>query len=218
MSGRPIVIAHHIIWTCYGTWLPNDPRGSTSKTIRVNAIAELGELHFGRKRVQPLGRDIRRFYETARQVLKHPVLTLDEAARSVVAGAIETVIRESKLTCWALVVMRDHVHILIRKHRLMFEEMMEQMKAASAAALRWSGLFPADHPVWTAHGGWSVFLDHPDDVRRTIPYIERNPDPYCLPRQFYPFVQFYDGWPLHPGHRPNSPYAKALRAAGRYPG
>src|SRR5690242_10771826 len=136
MSGRPIVIAHHIIWTCYGTWLPNDPRGSTSKTIRVDSIAELGELHYGRKLVQPLGRDIRQFYEAARQVLKHPILTLDEAARSVVAGAIETVVRISKLTCWACVVMPDHVHILIRKHRLTFEEMMEQLKDTSATALR----------------------------------------------------------------------------------
>jgi hypothetical protein len=27
---KPIVIAHHIMWTLYGWWLPNDPRGSTS--------------------------------------------------------------------------------------------------------------------------------------------------------------------------------------------
>jgi REP element-mobilizing transposase RayT len=213
MNRRPLVIAHHIIWTCYGTWLPNDPRGPTSKSIRVDAIAELGELHHGRKRVQPLGRDIRAFYSAARQVLKHPVLTLDERSRSFVAGAIELVVRQAKLTCWACVVMPYHVHILIRKHRLTFEEMMEQLKDASAAALRTAGQFPGDHPVWTSHGGWSVFLDHPDEVRRTITYIERNP--YRLPRQIYPFVQAYDSWPLHPGYSPNSPYAQALRAAGR---
>ena len=28
MSDHPIVIAHHLIWTAYGWWLPNDPRGS----------------------------------------------------------------------------------------------------------------------------------------------------------------------------------------------
>jgi hypothetical protein len=94
--------------------------------------------------------------------------------------------------------------------------MMEQMKDASAGAVRAAGQFPTDHPVWTAHGGWSVFLDHPNEVSRTIAYIERNPDSYGLPRQSYSFVQPYDGWPLHPGHSPNSPYAMALRAAGRY--
>jgi REP element-mobilizing transposase RayT len=217
MTRRLMIIAHHIIWTCYGTWLPNDPRGSTSKTIRTDAIAELGERHHGRKRVQPLGRDIRAFYEAARSVLRHPLLTLDEAARQVVAQAIGEVIAAAKLTCWACVVMPDHVHILIRKHRLTFEEMMEEFKGASASALRAAGLFPMDHPVWTAHGGWSVFLDHPTDAHRTVGYIERNPDSYHLPRQSYPFVLPYDNWPIHPGHNPNSPYARIMKENGVYP-
>jgi REP element-mobilizing transposase RayT len=217
MAQNPIVIAHHIIWTCYGTWLPNDPRGSTSKVIRSDTIAELGNLHFGRKRVQPLGRDIRAFYDVARQVLHHPVLPLDEAGRAIAAQSFAKVVEDQKLTCWACAIMPDHVHILIRKHRLKFEEMMECLKNESVAALRTAGLFAADHPVWTAHGGWSVFLDHPDDVRRTIGYIERNPDSYHLPRQTHPFVIAYDNWPLHPGHSPHSPYVKALKAVGRYP-
>ncbi len=217
MPTNPIVIAHHIIWTCYGTWLPNDPRGSTSKTIRSDAIAELGELHFGRKRVQPLGRDIRAFYESARIVLRHPILPLNEQARIAVGESFAKVIGDNKLTCWACAIMPDHVHILIRKHRLTFEEMLESLKDDSAASLRTAGLAPSDHPIWTAHGGWSVFQDHPDDVRRTIGYIERNPDSYRLPRQVYPFVVPYDNWPLHPGHSPNSPYVKALKAVGRYP-
>ena len=52
---HPLVIAYHLIWTAYGYWLPNDPRGSGSRTIRNDIIAELGELHHGRKRVQPAG-------------------------------------------------------------------------------------------------------------------------------------------------------------------
>jgi hypothetical protein len=51
MSNHPIIIAHHLMWTLYGWWLPNDPRGSTSRMIRNNLIAELGELHFGRKSI-----------------------------------------------------------------------------------------------------------------------------------------------------------------------
>ena len=42
---QPLVIAYHLIWTAYGWWLPNDPRGSGSKTIDSDIIAELGELH-----------------------------------------------------------------------------------------------------------------------------------------------------------------------------
>jgi hypothetical protein len=62
-----------------------------------------------------------------------------------------------------------------------------------------------------------VFLDHPDEVRRTIGYVERNPIKIGLPAQRWGFVRAYDDWPLHPGHSPNSPYAKRLRELGRYP-
>ncbi len=24
---NPIVVAYHLVWTAYGMWLPNDPRG-----------------------------------------------------------------------------------------------------------------------------------------------------------------------------------------------
>lgn len=53
MYRNPIVIGYHLMWTLYGWWLPNDPRGSTSRQIRRDLIAELGELHFGRKKIQP---------------------------------------------------------------------------------------------------------------------------------------------------------------------
>ena len=63
--GQPLVIAYHLIWTAYGQWLPNDPRGSGSDQITSNLIAELGALHLGRKQVQPCGQVIRDFYDKA---------------------------------------------------------------------------------------------------------------------------------------------------------
>jgi REP element-mobilizing transposase RayT len=216
MFRQPLVIAYHLIWTAYGWWLPNDPRGSGSRTIRSDILAQLGELHFGRKKVQPAGRVIREFYAKAATLLRHALVTFDDTARQVVATAFAEVVAREKFTCWACVIMPDHVHSLIRKHRLQAEAMIERLKAESAARLRTLAPRAGDHPVWGG-GGWKVFLDHPDEARRTATYVERNPDPYGLPRQSYPFVQPYDGWPLHPGHSPTSPYAKALKAAGRYP-
>lgn len=214
---NPIVIAYHLMWTAYGWWLPNDPRGSTSREIRRDIIAELGELHFGRKKVQPAGRIIREFYRRAAQVLQHPLLTFDEAAFRVIAEAFAEVVARDAYTCYACAIMPDHVHILIRKHKFDAEEIMEALREASRERLIAAGLRGDDHPVWAAGSGWKVFLDHPDDVRRTVGYIERNPGPLGLPRQAWPFVKAYDGWPLHPGHSPNSPYARRLRAVGRYP-
>ncbi len=215
----PIVIAYHIIWTAYGWWLPNDPRGSASKTIGSDVIAALGELHFGRKRIQPASRDVRAFYEQAAKVLRHPLLEIREwgGAVEIVASAFARVIAEYKYTSYACAIMPDHVHILIRKHKHSAEEMIESLQNAARWALIEARLWPSDHPVWTAGGGWKVFLDHPDEVERTIPYIENNPIRIGLPRQCWPFVKPYDRWPLHEGHSPNSPYVRALRAVGRYP-
>ena len=69
MIRQPLVIAYHLIWTAYGWWLPNDPRGGGSRTIRNDVLAQLGELHFGRKKVQPAGRVIRDFYAKAATLL-----------------------------------------------------------------------------------------------------------------------------------------------------
>jgi hypothetical protein len=82
---QPLVIAYHLIWAAYGWWLPNDPRGSGSREVRSDIIAQLGELHYGRKRIQPAGRVVQMFYAEAARVLKHPLLTFDERSQPLAA-------------------------------------------------------------------------------------------------------------------------------------
>ncbi|HSQ54287.1 MAG TPA: transposase, partial [Gemmata sp.] len=174
-------------------------------------------VHKGRKPVQPSGRVVRTFYERASELLQHPLLTFDEPARAVIAEAFGEAMRRERYTCYACAVMPDHVHILIRKHKHQVEEMAENLIATSRAKLIKTGHRDPDHPTWVGGTPWSMYLDHPDEVRRTITYIERNPIKIGLPAQRWDFVRPYDNWPLHPGHSPNSPYAKRLRELGRYP-
>jgi REP element-mobilizing transposase RayT len=211
------VIAYHLVWTAYGWWLPNDPRGSGSHAIRSDVLADLGVLHHGRKRIQPSGSFVRDFQERAEDLLKHPRLSFDDEAVQQLAAAFAQVIADERYTCYAGVIMPDHVHLLIRKHKHQAEEMIENLQYHSRQQLIESGLCAPTHPVWSKGGGWKVFLEHPDEIRRTIGYIEKNPLPLGQSRQVWPFVMRYDGWPLHPGHSPNSPYVKAIKAAGRYP-
>lgn len=213
---NPIVIAHHLIWTAYGWWLPNDPRGSSSHQIACDVIAALGRLHHGRKRLQPESLVIRDFYEQAEPVLKHDLLIFNSDERCQIAESFDDLISERQYTCYACAIMPDHVHILIRKHRDQAEEMIEHLQNRSRGFLRGAGMREMNHPIWGGPG-WKVFLDHPDEIRRTIRYIQDNPEGMRLPPQRWDFVKPYDGWPLHPGHSPNSAYAKRLRAAGRYP-
>lgn len=216
MAVRPIVIAYHLIWTGYGWWLPNDPRGSQSQTIRCDLIAELGELHRGRKKVQPASRDLRNFYAQAARQLKHPLLQFSSKETQCVVDAFAETIHDERYTCYACAILPEHVHLLIRKHKHSAEQMIERLQESSRLRLSGEGLRSSDHPVW-ARGGWKVFLDHPDEIRRTIRYVNKNPANARLTDQIWPFVQLYDGWPLHEGHSTNSPYVRRLKAAGRYP-
>ncbi len=160
-------------------------------------------------RSQPAGRVVRQFRERAEEVLRFPIQRLSADDVNAVAGAFAEVIREHPYTCYACAIMPDHVHLLIRKHKKQAEEMIEDFQAASRLRLRTCGNRAVDHPLWGGPG-WKVFLDHPDDIRRTITYIEQNPVKWRLPQQRWDFVTRYDGWPLHPGHSPSSPYARRL--------
>src|SRR4051812_29208576 len=181
-----------------------------SLVIRNDVIGELGKLHYGRKKLQPASRDIRGFYTTAKTKLQHPLLTFGTPEIQCIGAAFARVIKEFCYTCYACVIMPDHIHILIRKHRDAAEMMIANLQRESHLLLRERGLRDMDHPVWGGPG-WKVFLDHPDEIRRTIPYIEDNTKPWHLPKQTWPFVTEYDGWPLHPGHNPNSSYARRQR-------
>lgn len=158
-----MVAGYHLIWTAYGWWLPNDPRGSSSHEIRVERIAGLGELHHGRKMVQPLPAAIRSFYERARPVLKNELRVFTETEILLIAASIAGVLRLSQYTCYACAVMPDHVHCLIRKHRDKAEQMIEALQAASRQTLIDVGLRSPEHPVWGGPG-WKVFLNTRADM------------------------------------------------------
>lgn len=153
---RLLVIAYHLIWTIYGTWLPNDPRGSASKTVESDLLAELGDLHYGRKKIQPPSREIREFYAKATPRLAHPVVHLSNDTIHSAACGLAAAINKHRYTCYACAIMPDHVHLVIRKHKHQAEEMLGNLKVLSRKRLVANGYFGPEHPVWTAGGLESV--------------------------------------------------------------
>lgn len=190
------VIAHHLIWANYGTWLPNDPRGSGSRTVYTPVLAELGELHFGRKKLQPARSAVRKFYGAAEPRLQFPVLHFDARQRKAIAAAFAETIRGHRYTCYACAIMPDHVHLVIRKHKHRAEDMIRRFQADSRALLIRRRAVPTDHPVWTKDGR-RVFLGSPQEVWQRIRYVENNPAKERLAPQRWPFVTPYDNWPFH---------------------
>lgn len=133
---NPLVIAYHLVFTGYGWWLPNDPRGSLSKSIRNDVIADLGELHYGRKSVQPASRVIGGFYERAQDVLKHELSEFSPREIAEIAASFATCVESRPYTVYACAIMPDHVHLLIRKHRDRAEDMIDRLQEVSRLRLR----------------------------------------------------------------------------------
>jgi hypothetical protein len=148
-----MIVGYHLIWTAYGWWLTNDPRGSSSHEIRVEKIGDLGDLHYGRKQIQPSSKELREFYDEARGVLKHPLLTFDNSAVEQIAVSFASVIVEHRYTCYACAIMPDHVHMLIRRHRNHGEQMSERLQIASRNQLIETGFRESNHPVWGGKAG-----------------------------------------------------------------
>lgn len=89
IEGLPVtVIAHHLIWTNYGTWLANDPRGSGSASVYTPDLVDLGVVHYGRKKIQPRRSELRAFYSEAEKLLSFPVIRFDEQQRNTLASRL----------------------------------------------------------------------------------------------------------------------------------
>ena len=195
-----MVIAYDLVWTGYGWWLPNDPRGSGSRGVAHEGLRHLGEAHLGRREIQPPGSVVHEFYNRAEPELQHPLLRFDAVQIEIVGDAFSAAIRKFGYTCYACAILPDHVHILIRKHRDKAEAMIDNLQAKSALAFYDRGSIDVNHPVWT-NGGWKGFLNSPERIRTTIQYIDRNPPKEHIPSQNWPFVTEYNNWPFHKKNR-----------------
>jgi REP element-mobilizing transposase RayT len=193
-----MVAGYHLIWTVYGWWLPTDPRGSSSHEIRVEQLKDLGELHHGRKAVQPSWAELRRFYAQAEDLLKHPLLTFSDDDIALLGDTFGQVIRTNGYTCYECAIMPEHVHMLIRRHRDKAEQMIENLQEESRGQIIRAGRRAPTHPVWGGPG-WKVFLNTRRDFERVVRYIRDNPVKAGRAQQHWDFVTEYDGW--MPGYR-----------------
>jgi hypothetical protein len=191
-----MVIAHHLVMNGYGTWLSNDLRGSGSTEVRKLELRDLGPIHFGRKLIQPTRSELKAFHREAEPLLDFDVAWFDAAARDCISDAARRVISDHGYICYAWSNCSNHSHGMIRAHRDPGHLMWQHFADATRDALRESGLFSSDHPVWSDRP-YVVFKHDVRAVETGIEYIIENPTKEGLPVQKYDFVTPYDGWPLH---------------------
>ena len=176
-----MIIAYHAVFTTYGTWLPNDPRGSYSRAIYNEELAAPGPIRYGLQTPAPDRITMRRFRVAAIPRLSPPPCYFSSTSRPVVAGAFARVVTRLSLNVPACSIMNEHVHFLVWRSKYSIEYIVNQLKGAATAALQLLAT------PWT-RGRWKVFINDETALRAAAQYVEANPAAARLRPQRWDFV------------------------------
>ncbi len=148
-------VAFLLTWTCYGTWLHGDERGSVDADHNAPGSAFLPPD------------DTRLLHEV--RTASHRLVKLAPAAREIVEATIKTHCEIRSWTLQAANVRTNHVHVVV-SCPVHPKEAMIQLKAWSTRKLRQAGLMEENAPVWT-EGGSRPWLWNEESLRRAIDYV-----------------------------------------------
>ncbi|WP_390884383.1 transposase [Humisphaera borealis] len=196
-----MVLASHVILSCYGFWLPNEERGSWSDFVRN---WELFYRYGGATKVdtyrsvadKPYDRERRR---ESRKSLTYPPVEFSGVQAREVGLAFADKAQRANYSIHACAIMRNHVHLVIGRHRYDFLQIANLLKGAATTRLTQRNLHPLQQcrtprgtiPSPWAHRCWVVFLDSEVDVRRAVKYVEDNPEKEGKKRQVWSCVVPY---------------------------
>jgi len=176
-----MIIAYHAIFTTYGTWLPNDPRGSYSKEIYNSQLEALAGIKYGRQNPQPPQKLLMKFWIAATPCLDRPPFFIDDNSRPVIAVAFGEVVRRLGIEIPASAIMNDHVHILVLRSKHRIEYIVNQLKGAATWALK------LKQTPWS-RGCWKVFITDTESLLAAARYIQANPASADLSTQSWDFI------------------------------
>jgi REP-associated tyrosine transposase len=193
-----MLIAYHVIMSAYGFWLPNDPRGSWSDTIRKLLCFGPATKVRNNEFVAHVPHN-RRLREAAKEVLDYPPVSFTDEQIGVIGKGFAQFVEKSGVTFWAVSILDDHVHAIYMRHRYKSEMVNNLLKGELTKSLvEWdvhpfrshvrSGERPP--PCW-GRKWWTVYIDNLDHLQQAIPYVEDNPLKDGRPRQKWDFVVPY---------------------------
>lgn len=161
MSLSHDVLGYFVTFTCYGTWLHGDERGSKFRRGRDNVI----DLEANQARRQ---------YSAQR--LRHAPITLDRPMRATVDAAVREACSFKRWRLAALNVRTNHVHLVVSADRHA-DVVMRTVKARATFRLRENRLVEVGRPVWTEHGS-TIWLWTEEQVRAACTYVleQQGPD------------------------------------------
>jgi REP element-mobilizing transposase RayT len=158
-------LAYFITFTCYGTWLPGDQRGSV----------DLEHNQYGSEYLP--GDETK--HDQARALQQGPGFRLSEEDRGLVLKAIEEVCSYRGWLLLAAHVRSNHVHVVVHGSATP-EKIMNDFKAYATRALNRLHPDQKHSTRWTRHGS-TRHLWTDDEVESRIQYaVESQGEPMAV--------------------------------------
>jgi REP element-mobilizing transposase RayT len=191
-----MIVGYHLIFSTYGFWLPNDPRGSWSDFVGSWELFRYGPAT---KTTEARSLAYREHDRTlrikAKSALKYPPVNFTGIQARAVARGFAEYIQKANFPVWACAILPDHVHLVVGRPHISVEQLVIQLKGASTKQLEREGLHPMAPwkdsdgcvPKCWVRGQWKVYLD-PPDVPRAIRYVQDNPLKEGKKKQDWTFV------------------------------
>jgi REP element-mobilizing transposase RayT len=200
-AGEIVVLAYHSIFTAYGFWLPNDPRGSWSDFVWAWELRRFGSATKTRTRrsVAAAAHDHATRLE-AKEHLKYPPVIFNGRQALTIGNAFAETITKNGYVVYACSILPEHIHMVIRRHAYNIEQVVRVLKQSATEALIRANQHPLTQyavenqtpPTPWARKGWNVFLDSESHIRRAIRYVELNPGKDGKRTQKWRFVTSYN--------------------------
>ena len=198
-----MVRGYHVIFSTYGFWLPNDPRGSRSDTVRAPTIRRYGPAtkEETRRSLAHGAHDpaVRRI---AKRSLKYAPVVFDGRQARAVGRGFARATEIGGYAIHACSILLEHVHLVIARHTLPIERIIGHLKKEATIRLLTEGIHPLeafrarDRPPpspWSQKKGWVVYLNTNAEIRQRIEYVEENPLKEGKKRQEWRFVTPFGG-------------------------
>lgn len=178
-----MIVGYHVIFSTYGFWLPNDPRGSWSDFVGSWDLFRYGPATKTTETRSLAHRDHdRALRKAAKSALKYPPVNFTGLQARAVARGFAVYVEKAKIPVWACAILPDHVHLVVGRSAIPVERLVIQLKGNATGQLLREGIHPMARygvgdgrtPKCWVRGQWKVFLDSPD-VPRAIRYVQSNP-------------------------------------------
>src|SRR5688500_18096555 len=145
-----MILAFHSIFSMYGFWMPNDPRGSGSDYIAVWDLFRYGEATKTNSRCSVAGVSHNNAIRlAAKQVLRYPPVRISGVqAVAVVEGFVDAC-NDAGYKIHACAILPDHVHLVIAHQARPIRQIVGHLKSKATRRLKDVGLWQeVDRPIW----------------------------------------------------------------------